>query len=75
VRETSFIEATSMTTVHQRKWHTIQEVAALLGFGVSKTKSLIASGQIRSIKDGHHRRVLPAWVDDYVNRRVEEYGA
>jgi len=45
--------------VVQRKWLTAPEVAELLGFGLSKTKMLIAMGQIRSVKDGHHRRVLP----------------
>lgn len=32
------------------------------GFGLSKTKMLIAMGQIRSMKDGHHRRVPPEWL-------------
>jgi excisionase family DNA binding protein len=54
------------------KWHTVAEVAQMLGYGLSKTKQLVATGQIRSIKDGGNRRVLPAWVDDYINRIVEE---
>lgn len=54
------------------KWHTVAEVAQLLGFGLSKTKMLIAQGEIRSIKVGRNRRVLPQWVDEYVNRMVEE---
>jgi hypothetical protein len=33
---------------------------------------LIASGELRSLKDGKYRRILPEWVDEYVNRRVEE---
>jgi len=44
----------------------------LLGYGLSKTKLLVATGQIRSLKDGGHRRVLPEWVDEYVARRVAE---
>ena len=44
------------------------EAALLLGFGLSKTKALILSGEIRSVKIGRNRRVLPAWVDEYVNR-------
>lgn len=32
---------------------------------------LIASGEIRSVKDGAHRRILPEWVDEYVARRAE----
>ncbi|WP_236750889.1 hypothetical protein [Actinoalloteichus hymeniacidonis] len=33
---------------------------------------LIASEQIRSVKDGRHRRVLPGWVDEYIQRRIDE---
>jgi excisionase family DNA binding protein len=61
------------TTVLRPKWHTVQEVANLLGFGLSKTKMLIAQRKIRSIKVGAHRKVLPEWVDEYVARSVEEY--
>ncbi|MBP2477575.1 excisionase family DNA binding protein [Crossiella equi] len=55
-----------------RKWHTVSEVAQMLGFGLSKTKSLVATGEIKSIKDGRHRRILPRWVDEYVERRASE---
>ncbi|MFI5819435.1 helix-turn-helix domain-containing protein [Streptomyces rishiriensis] len=58
-------------TLH-RKWHTTAEVAEMLGFSLSKTKMLVLTGEIRSIKIGRNRRVLPAWVDDYVNRRADE---
>lgn len=54
----------------EAKWHTVAEVADMLGFGLSKTKMLVASGQIRSLKDGRNRRVLPEWVDEYVSRRA-----
>lgn len=57
----------------ERKWLTTEEVAAELRFGISKTKMLIAKREIRSVKDGHHRRVLPQWVDDYIARKVKEY--
>ncbi len=56
------------------KWHTMNEVAQMLGFGLSKTKMLVITGEIRSIKDGGHRRILPEWVDEYVARKVEESG-
>ncbi|TVT28322.1 helix-turn-helix domain-containing protein [Amycolatopsis rhizosphaerae] len=56
----------------RRKWHTVAEVAEMLGYGLSKTKMLVATGQIRSIKDGHHRRILPEWVDQYISARVSE---
>lgn len=61
-----------MTTQIQPKWYTVREVAQLLGYGLSKTKMLVASGQIRSVKDGGNRRVLPEWVDAYIARCVAE---
>jgi hypothetical protein len=30
------------------KWYTVAQVAEMLGYGLSKTKMLIATGQIRS---------------------------
>ena len=54
------------------KWYTVAEVAQMLGYGLSKTKMLVATGQLRSLKDGGHRRVLPEWVDEYVSRRAGE---
>jgi excisionase family DNA binding protein len=64
-----------MSTIIARKWYSIAEVAEMLGYGVTKTKFLVLSGQIRSIKDGGNRRILPEWVDDYIRRRVEEHAA
>ena len=61
-----------MEQIITRKWYTIPEVAEMLGFGLSKTKFLVLSGQIRSVKDGRYRRILPEWVDDYIRRKVEE---
>ncbi|GAA4560517.1 excisionase family DNA-binding protein [Pseudonocardia xishanensis] len=52
------------------RWHTVAEVAVMLNYGLSKTKMLVATGEIRSLKDGRHRRVLPEWVDEYVQRRA-----
>ncbi len=59
------------TTVIAR-WYSTAQVAEMLGFGLSKTKMLIATGQLRSLKDGKYRRILPEWVDEYVERRVKE---
>ncbi|MFJ8335224.1 excisionase family DNA-binding protein [Streptomyces sp. NPDC094437] len=59
-------------TVIQPKWHNTAEVAALLGFGLSKTKMLVLTGEIRSVKIGRNRRILPDWVDDYVQRVTSE---
>jgi excisionase family DNA binding protein len=54
------------------RWYTVQQVAEMLGYGVTKTKMLVATGQIRSLKDGRHRRILPDWVDEYVSQRAAE---
>ncbi|MEU2289571.1 helix-turn-helix domain-containing protein [Streptomyces bacillaris] len=56
------------TTVIEPKWHTTAEVAEMLKFGLSKTKMLVLTGEIRSVKIGRNRRILPAWVDEYVQR-------
>ncbi len=63
------------TRVIERKWHTTAEVAQMLGYGLSKTKMLIAQGDIRSVKDGRYRRILPQWVDDYIARKAAEVEA
>ena len=54
------------------RWYTTEQVAVMLGYGLTKTKYLVASGQIRSVKDGGNRRVLPEWVDEYIRDRVKE---
>jgi len=64
-----------VSTAIARKWYTIPEVAQMLGYGVTKTKFLVLSGQIRSVKDGGSRRILPEWVDDYIRRVVETQAA
>ena len=56
------------TTIITPKWHTTAEVAAMLGFGLSKTKMLVATGEIRSVKIGRNRRILPTWVDEYIDQ-------
>lgn len=65
-----------MTTAAVRpvelRWYTTAQVAAMLGYGLTKTKHLILSGQIGSIKDGGNRRILPEHVDAYIRRRVQE---
>jgi excisionase family DNA binding protein len=57
-----------------KRWYSPQEVADMLGFGIYKVKMLIITGEMRSIKDGKYRRILPEWVDEYVARRVQEAG-
>ncbi|WP_027659818.1 excisionase family DNA-binding protein [Salinispora fenicalii] len=57
------------------RWYSPVEVAVLLGFGLSKVKMKIATGELRSIKDGKYRRVLPEWVDEYVREQVQRQEA
>jgi excisionase family DNA binding protein len=57
------------------KWYTTEQVAVMLGYGLTKTKYLVLSGQIRSVKDGRNRRILPEGVDDYIRAKVEEMTA
>jgi excisionase family DNA binding protein len=57
------------------KWYSPAEVAILLGFGPNKVKMLIATRQLRSIKDGKYRRILPEWVDEYIRQRAESEAA
>lgn len=56
----------------ERRWYSVKEVAEMLGYGESKVRFLIISGDLRSLKDGGCRRILPAWVDDYVAMRAAE---
>jgi excisionase family DNA binding protein len=57
------------------RWYTVEQVAVMLNYGLTKTKYLVHSGQIRSVKDGGNRRILPEWVDEYIRQRVEEQSA
>ena len=64
-----------MTHDLRPRWYSSAEVAVLLGFGISKVKVKIATGELRSIKDGKYRRILPEWVDDYIREQVERQAA
>jgi excisionase family DNA binding protein len=44
------------------RWYTIEQVAVMLNYGLTKTKYLVHSRQIRSVKDGGNRGILPEWV-------------
>lgn len=56
----------------RRRWHTVAEVAEMLGYGESKVRMLIIQGDLKSLKDGRSRRILPQWVDEFVARRADE---
>ena len=57
------------------RWYTTAQVAAMLGYGLTKTKHLILSGQLGSIKDGGSRRILPEHVDAYVRSKASQDAA
>ena len=42
----------------------------MLGYGETKVRMLVVTGELRSLKDGRSRRILPEWVDEYVARRA-----
>ena len=48
----------SSSSTSTPKWYTTAQVAEMLGFGLYKTKALIASGELRSLKDGKYRRIF-----------------
>lgn len=54
------------------KWYTVAEVAEMLGYGQTKVRMMVITGDIQSLKDGRSRRILPQWVDEYIARRVAE---
>lgn len=62
----------SVRTVIEPKWYSVDEVALMLGFGKSKTKNLIATGRLKSVKDGRNRKIIARWVDEYVESRIAE---
>ena len=52
-----------------------EQVAIMLGLRTDQDQVPRPSGQIRSVKDGGNRRILPEWVDEYIRQRVEEQSA
>ena len=56
----------------RKRWHTVAEVAEMLGYGESKVRMLIIQGDLKSLKDGRSRRILPRWVDEFVAKRAAE---
>ena len=44
----------------------------MLGYGPTKVRMMCITGDLRSLKDGGSRRILPAWVDEYVAMRAAE---
>ncbi|WP_156937736.1 helix-turn-helix domain-containing protein [Haloglycomyces albus] len=57
--------------VIQPRWYSIPQSAVALEFSVSKVKRLIRAGRLKSVKDGRNVRILPEWIDQYINSVVE----
>ncbi len=55
-----------------KKWYTVKEVAEMLGYGESKVWMLVIQRDLKSLKDGGSRRILPEWVDEYIACRAAE---
>jgi excisionase family DNA binding protein len=47
---------------------TTEEAAARLSIGITKTKALIRSGELNSLKIGRCRRITAGSIEDYVQR-------
>lgn len=62
-----------MNEVIARKWYSVAEAAVMLGYGVTKTKFLVLSGEISSVKDGI-RRILPRGPVGHDSQRTEAAG-
>lgn len=64
-----------MTNIPDRLLLTTEQAAAQLGVGITKTKGLIRSGELRSVKIGRLRRILRVSLDEYVQRLfIEQSG-
>lgn len=61
-----------MSTVFKPRWYNLRQAAAELGYSVTKTKGLISTGALKSIKDGGNRRILPRWIDEYIEAKAAE---
>lgn len=60
------MNATTKTT--QTLLYTTEEAAALLKIGTTKTKNLLRSGELHSVKIGRLRRIMAVSLDEYVKR-------
>ncbi|MER7589720.1 hypothetical protein ABTW72_19525 [Micromonospora sp. NPDC127501] len=42
---------------------------------MSKVKTKIATGELRSVKDGEYRRILPEWIDEHNQTQIDRQEA
>jgi excisionase family DNA binding protein len=55
-----------------KKLLNVNEAATALGLGRSLVYTLIATGEITSIKIGRARRIPPSAIDEFIARRLEQ---
>ena len=49
----------------------VEEVSRLLGLGTTKTRALLASGELRAVHGGRAVRVPRAAVVEFIERRLQ----
>jgi excisionase family DNA binding protein len=57
---------------NNKKLLNVNETATALGLGRSLVYTLIATGEITSIKIGRARRIPPSAIDDFIARRLQQ---
>ena len=63
------------TSTVERLLYTTEEAAAALGVGITKTKSMIRSGELRSLRIGRLRRIPASSVKEFIQiRELREVG-
>ena len=50
---------------------TIKEASRRLSLGLTKTRGLVASGEIDSVKIGRNRRIRPEALEEFVRKHEE----
>ena len=48
-----------------KKWYSTKEVAEMLGYGPTKVRMMCITGDLRSLKYGGSRRILPAPIPSH----------
>lgn len=56
----------------EKKLLNVNEAATALGLGRSLVYTLIATGEITSIKIGRARRIPPSAIDEFIGRRLQQ---
>ena len=60
------------TEIQSKKLLTVSDVTEILSIGRTRIFSLLASGELKSIRIGSSRRFTVDALDDFVNRLVAE---